>query len=70
LTIPAVSIMTERFVSAAELMSQVLGAPGFPFVTIEHPISSASTEMLGRRAAAAADACAVLLLATQTESNE
>lgn len=62
LGLPAVSIMTERFVSAAELMSQVLGAPGFPFVTIEHPISSASTEELARRAAIAADECALLLL--------
>jgi len=54
--------MTEKFVSAAELMSQVLGASGFPFVTIEHPISSAETEELTRRANAAADECAALLL--------
>ena len=54
--------MTERFVSAAELMAQVLGADGFPFVTIEHPISSAETDELNRRAAAAADECAALLL--------
>ena len=54
--------MTERFVSAAELMAQVLGADGFPFVTIEHPISSAETKELNRRAAAAADECAALLL--------
>jgi len=54
--------MTERFVSAAELMAQVLGAPEFPFVTIEHPISSASTETLAQRAAIAADQCAALIL--------
>ena len=54
--------MTERFVSAAELMAQVLGADGFPFVTIAHPLSSATTDELGRRAAAAADECAALLL--------
>lgn len=54
--------MTERFVSAAELMAQVVGAPGFPFVVIEHPISSASTEVLAARAAVAADACASLIL--------
>nr|XP_061840638.1 probable nitronate monooxygenase [Nerophis lumbriciformis] len=47
--------MTERFVSAAELMAQVLGAPEYRFVTIEHPISSASTDSLARRAVAAAD---------------
>ena len=54
--------MTERFVSAAELIAQVLGADGFPFVTIAHPISIATTDELGRRAAAAADECASLLL--------
>ena len=59
---PAVSIMTQRFVSAAELMSEVLGAPGFPFVTIGHPISSAATDELSQRARTAADSCASLLL--------
>jgi len=42
--------MTEQFVGAAELMSSVLGASGYPFVTIEHPVSSASQEALDRRA--------------------
>jgi hypothetical protein len=60
--LPAVSIMTEQFVSAAALMAQVLGAPGLPFVTIDHPISSASTEELARRATIAADECAAILL--------
>ena len=54
--------MTEKFVSAAALMSQVLGAPDHTFVTIEHPISSADTDELERRAHRAADACAALLL--------
>ena len=43
--------MTERFVSAAELMARVLGMPGYPFVVIPHPVSSASDTDL--RAAAA-----------------
>jgi hypothetical protein len=34
--------MTERFVSAAELMSRVLGMEGYQFAVIPHPISSAS----------------------------
>ena len=38
--------MTVRFASAAELMSRVLGMPGYGFVQIEHPISSASDEHL------------------------
>lgn len=58
--------MTENFVSAAELMAEVLGAPGFPFVVIDHPISSATTEQLGERARKAADQCAAKLLEAQS----
>ena len=43
---PAVGIMTTQFVSAAKLMARVLGADGYPFVIIDHPISSASEETL------------------------
>ena len=39
---PAIGVMTTRFVSAAELMCRVLGMPGYEFVVIGHPISSAS----------------------------
>ncbi len=49
--------MTEAFVSAAELMGQVLGADGYPFIVIDHPISSATTEQLTERARLAAAAC-------------
>ena len=42
--------MTSQFVSAAALMTRVLGAEGHEFVVIEHPISSASTAALGERA--------------------
>ena len=34
--------MTERFVSAAEMMSRVLGMPDYRFATIGHPVSSAT----------------------------
>jgi hypothetical protein len=34
--------MTTRFVSAAELMSRVLGMPEFAFAVIDHPVSSAT----------------------------
>ena len=41
--------MTEKFVSAAELMSRVLGADGYPFAVIDHPVSSATSgELLAR----------------------
>lgn len=55
LGLPSVAVMTENFVSAAELMGQVLGADGYPFVVIEHPIASATPEQLAERAAAIAD---------------
>ena len=44
--------MTERFVSAAETMSRVLGMPGYAFSTIEHPVSSADDAALAARARA------------------
>lgn len=63
LGIPSVGIMTDNFVSAAELMSRVLGADGYRFVTIPHPISSATTDQLAATARAAAAECAALLSA-------
>ncbi len=49
--------MTEKFVTAAELMTRVLHAEGFPFVVIPHPISSASPDELGAAARTAASEC-------------
>ena len=54
--------MTTQFVSAAELMARVLGAEGYPFVVIDHPISSATPAELAERAARAAAASKSLLL--------
>jgi len=42
--------MTTRFVSAADLMARVLGADGYRYVAIEHPISSADEEALDAEA--------------------
>jgi hypothetical protein len=42
--------MTERFVSAAEMMSRVLGMPGYAFAVIDHPVSSATDADLRQRA--------------------
>lgn len=58
---PSVGIMTTRFVSAADLMARVLGADGYRYVVIDHPISSASGETLDAWArAAAAESAAIL----------
>jgi hypothetical protein len=60
--VPAVGVMTSRFVSAAELMSRVLGMPDYPFAVIEHPISSASDEQLAECARATIEQARHLLL--------
>jgi hypothetical protein len=70
LGLPSVAIMTEQFVSAAELMAKVLGLPGYPFVVIDHPISSATGNELAERARqAAADCVALLVTPTSPTSN-
>ena len=44
--VPAIGVMTTRFVTAAKLMSRVLGHPDYGFAVIEHPISNASDAAL------------------------
>jgi hypothetical protein len=48
--VPAIAVMTERFVSAAQLMCRALGMPNYRFVAIGHPISSASDDELSQYA--------------------
>ena len=54
--------MTTRFVTAAELMGRVLGMPGYRFVIIEHPISSAADVRLADDARATLEQARPLLL--------
>ena len=63
LGIPALGVMTTRFVSAAELMSRVLGMPDYPFAVIDHPISSAAAAALQARAEKTIERARELLLA-------
>lgn len=42
--------MTTNFVSAAQLMGKVLGAPTYQFAVIDHPISSATDMQLRTQA--------------------
>jgi hypothetical protein len=60
--VPAIGVMTTRFVSAAELMSRVLGLPDYKFVVIGHPISSATDAELAEYARASLDQARKLLL--------
>jgi len=57
--------MTSEFVSAADVMARALGAEGYRYVVIEHPISSASPDALAERARRAAAESAALLVATR-----
>ena len=54
--------MTSMFASAADMMARALGAEGYKYVVIDHPISSASPEMLAERARNAAAEAAALLV--------
>ena len=62
LGVPAFSVMTARFVSAAEMMSRVLGMPDYAFATIGHPVSSATDDGLRDMARIALDQGRRLLL--------
>ena len=53
--------MTGPFTDAAELMARVLGAEGYAFAVIDHPISSAGPEQLVELARSAAVQAAELL---------
>ena len=50
---PSVAVMTSAFVDGAQLMATALGAAGYGFAVIDHPIASASSEQLDARARAA-----------------
>lgn len=48
--VPALAVMTETFVSAAQVMAKALGASDYEFAVIDHPVSSASDAQLRERA--------------------
>jgi nicotinamidase-related amidase len=63
--LPSAGIMTSNFVSAAALMARALGAEGYRFAVIEHPISSANPEELSARARTAAAQSVEILCGTR-----
>ena len=67
LGIPSISIMTSKFVSAAEMMSRALGAEEYAFVIIDHPISSASKDKLKIQASIALKEGVNLILRSKRE---
>jgi hypothetical protein len=45
--------MTSAFVDGARLMATALGAPGYRFAVIDHPLAAATEDELARRAESA-----------------
>ena len=66
LGIPAVGIMTDRFVRSAELMGELNGLPGYPFAVIGHPVANNSDEVLRQKAEVAV--ARIVELLTQRQS--
>ena len=62
---PAIGVMTTRFVSAADMMCRVLGVPDFKYAVIDHPISSASDERLADYARATIEQARQILLRSE-----
>jgi hypothetical protein len=59
--IPAVAIMTDRFVPSARVVAELNGLPDYPFVVIGHPIANDSDDDLRRKAEAVVGRIAALL---------
>ena len=53
--------MTDRFVKSAEVVAQVNGLAGYPFVVIEHPVANNDDTALRTKAEAAVDRIVQLL---------
>ena len=50
--IPAVAVMTDRFVPTARAVAELNGVPDYPYVVIEHPIANNSADELRAKAEA------------------
>lgn len=59
--IPAVAVMTDRFVPSARAVAELNGLPDYPFVVVGHPIANDGDEALRRKAEAAVARIVALL---------
>lgn len=59
--IPAVAIMTDRFVDTARGVAELSAVPDYPFVVIAHPIAGDSDAELRAKAERAVDPLVALL---------
>ena len=63
LGIPAVAVITERFLRSAQLVGELNGLPGYPFVVIGHPVANDDDAALRLKAEAAVREIVPLLTA-------
>ena len=66
LGIPAVAIITDRFLVSAELVGELNGLPGYPFAVIGHPVANDDDAMLRSKAEAAVKQIVPLLMQRRT----
>jgi hypothetical protein len=66
LGIPAVAVITDRFVRSAQLVGELNGLPGYPFAVIGHPVANDNDAALRLKAEAAVREI-VHLLTARTE---
>ena len=59
--IPAVGLVTHVFTNTGRAMADLMGIPDFPFVVVDHPLSSLTRSEIRSRAIAAAPAVRKLL---------
>ena len=57
------AVITDRFVRSAEVVGEVNGLPGYPFVVIGHPVANDDDDALRLKAEAAVKALVPLLIA-------
>ena len=59
--IPAVAIMTDRFVPTARAVAELNGVPDYPYVVIPHPIANDTDDQLRVKMEAVVDRIVQLL---------
>ena len=57
------AVNTDRFVRSAEVVGEVNGLPGYPFVVIGHPVANDDDAALRLKAEAAVKAIVPMLIA-------
>jgi hypothetical protein len=55
-------VITERFIRSAEVVGEVNGLPGYPFVVIGHPVANDDDAALRLKAQGAIDMIVALLM--------